>query len=333
VSTLASNAEKENITILFLSSIFITITITSIFVIFSFKQLIIGRIQNLCLGIEKISAGNYKARINNNINTDEIGQIQSGFNLMAETIYERTYNLESLVNKRTKELTNSIQNLQQFAYSISHDFKAPVRSISEFSRILMEDFDHGLDEEGTDFLSRINRSALKLQNLIEDMLILSRISYEKTDYDYFEIDHILDAVLLDYEDEIKSANINVKRIGGNFQIYTNDVIIEQIVHNLIENAIKFRSKTDPNIKIHYLDEKEQYIIKVEDNGIGIPSEEFDKIFQKFYQLEAYFTGQVQGIGLGLAVAKKIVDEHKGSIWVESALGKGSKFIVLLPISH
>ena len=115
-------------------------------------------------------------------------------------------------------------------------------------------------------------------------------------------------------------------------LYIDKIRIEEAIGNLLENAIKFNTKNDKKLWISGKQINKDFIqLEIKDNGHGIPSEEWEKIFQKFYQIEEYFTGRVEGAGLGLSLVKQIIESHGGKIWLESKLEEGSKFFLTLPI--
>jgi len=120
-------------------------------------------------------------------------------------------------------------------------------------------------------------------------------------------------------------------LGDVGEVYVDRLKIQDVIENLVENAIKFNDKKVKKVRISGRSVDDKFIqMEISDNGPGVPSEEQEKIFQKFYQVEEYFTGKVEGIGLGLPLAKRLVEAHGGRIWIESKLGEGSTFYFTLP---
>ena len=128
----------------------------------------------------------------------------------------------------------------------------------------------------------------------------------------------------------KKTELNIDCPAG-VNLEMNRVYLDQIIGNLIENAIKFNDKNAAKISIVVKKIPGKVEFSVTDNGPGIPNEEYERIFEKFYQVEKYFTGQVEGVGLGLAIVKKLIEREGGGIRVESKLGQGSTFIFTLPV--
>ncbi len=235
--------------------------------------------------------------------------------------------LERRVEERTAALNETNEHMQAFAYSVSHDLQAPLRAIRGFSQILLNESFSRLDAVSQDYLQRIDRSAERMQKLIQDLLAYSRLS--RADYAPEKIgtEGCILSVLNQLDSDIrqKQAEIEVKR--PLLPVFGHPAPLEQIVSNLVSNAIKFsRPKTTPRIQIWT--ERRDGIVRlfVEDNGIGILAEHRERIFGIFERLH----NSVPGTGMGLAIVKKAAERMGGAVGVEPAPGEGSRFWVDLP---
>ncbi len=246
---------------------------------------------------------------------DEIGMLASAFNNLRKSLSESF--------KRKNEA------IESFVYSISHDLKAPLRSIEGFSTALLEDYGDRLEGEAKHYLDRVIASAQKMGVLIDELLEYSRIG--RIDLARGDV-NIAEVVALALEDsiyEINKKNAKIK-ISENLPVIKNaeKQRIYQIFTNLISNALKYNDKEVPEIEIGYRDEGDHYLFYVRDNGIGFDMRYHDKIFEIFQRLHR--EDEYGGTGVGLAMVKKIVETYGGRIWAESKPGEGSTFYFTFP---
>lgn len=230
-----------------------------------------------------------------------------------------------------KDLECINRELDRFVYSVSHDLRAPLRGIASFSTFLEEDYKDKLGEEGKDYLNEIRKGTNRLSMFIDDLLALSRISRIRNPYEDVRISYLIDAVLKRIEFSIKEANAELI-IQENMPIVTCDrVKLGQVFLNLINNSIKFVAKNsnkNPRIEIGCAGTNEYYEFYVKDNGIGIDPRYHQQIFDAFRRLHA--SHEYEGTGVGLSIVKRIIEDHGGKIWVESALGEGTTFYFSIP---
>ncbi len=235
---------------------------------------------------------------------------------------------EEKVKQSTEELKRSNTELDQLAYTMSHDFKQPLRMISSFSQLLDGEYKGRLDKNADEYIKYIIDGTNTLQQMIEDMLVYSRIGTRGKTFEATNFNDILNQAL---------ANLKMV-IDENQAIITHDSLpqlmadpsqITRLFQNLIDNAIKFRKKAEfPKIHVSALQRQDEWVFSVIDNGIGIQPELFGKLFKFFQRLQG---DEYPGTGMGLAISKKIVERHGGRIWVESQPGKGSVFYFTIPV--
>jgi signal transduction histidine kinase len=256
---------------------------------------------------------------------DELDNLTVTFNQMVKAIKERD---KLKVDKSeleiiSKELIDKNVELGEFIYSISHDLRAPVVSISGYASILAEEYAGKLDEDGIKYLKRISENTSFMEQLIHDLIDLSRAERINYAFQDVNVSEILEVVSSQFSEDIRRMKIKFVVKSKLIRIYADKTKVIQVFNNLIGNAIKYIDPNkDPVIEVGGEMDGEFYRFYVKDNGIGISKAEQDKIFKLFYRIEG--TG-ISGTGVGLSIVKKIVDRHQGKVWVESELGKGSTF--------
>ncbi len=231
--------------------------------------------------------------------------------------------LEARVAERTAELQKSNEALEDFVYTVTHDLKAPLRAILGFSQFLKEDFGPLLPEEGQMYVNRMGQSAKRMERLINDLLELSRVGRIKNPYEETDIDKLLSETISTLAPDQKVA---IMIEGPMPSIICDRVRIGQVFANLISNAIKYNDKERAEITIGFDERDHEVEFFIKDNGPGIDERHFEKIFKIFQRL----SNDEGGTGIGLALVKKIIENHKGKIWVESELTSGTTFRFILP---
>ncbi|MBU7585614.1 MAG: GHKL domain-containing protein [Nostoc sp. TH1S01] len=219
-----------------------------------------------------------------------------------------------------QELKHTNQELNDFAYIVSHDLKAPLRGIGLLSEWLMNDYADKFDNEGKDLINKILIRVNKLQNLIDSILEYSRIGRIREEKREVNLHNIVRDVIEILEPS-KDIQIEISEIFP--IIYCEKTKIEQVFQNLLSNAIKFLGKPQGKIIVGCTEEEDYWKISIADNGIGIEEKYFTKIFQIFQKLSP--TPDSESTGIGLSIVKKIVEMYGGSIWLESQVDQGSTF--------
>ena len=225
------------------------------------------------------------------------------------------------------ELEKSNEDLKQFAYITSHDLQEPLNTLINFSKLLMEDYKGKLDDEANQCLGFIESSATRMSQQIRSLLEFSRLGRNEHE-EILDLNDVSKEVLMDLDSAISlsEAKITVSKLP---KIKASDYDIRTLFMNLISNAIKYKnSSKKPNVKLSAKKEKDYWKFTIADNGIGIEQIHHKKIFQIFQRLHG--EEDFKGEGIGLANCKKIISNLGGKIWVESTLGKGSKFHFTLP---
>ncbi len=265
---------------------------------------------------------------------DEIGELAQSFNIMADKLAAAKASLEAKkdeLEEQKRLLEQANKELDSFVYTASHDLRAPLRGVSSFTSFLEEDYKDKLDEEGKDYLREIREGANRMNQLIEDLLKLSRISRIKNPYEDVDMNALIDSVIKRIGFDVKEKKVDLN-VQGNMPIVRCDRIkMNEAFQNLINNAVKFSSKNNkekPRVEIGYADAGEFHKFYVKDNGIGIDPKYHDEIFDIFRRLHT--AEEYEGTGAGLSVVKRIVDDHGGNIWVESEVGKGATFYFTIP---
>jgi len=228
---------------------------------------------------------------------------------------------------RSAELQRSNEDLAQFAYVASHDLQEPLRMVATYTELLAEHYSDAGDEKTEKYIRYAVEGANRMRQLVKDLLAYSRVGTRGGAPAEVDSGAVLRTVL----DQLKVAidESHAEIVCDMLPvIYVDEMQIAQVFQNLIGNALKFRGDQSPRIHIGALRTDDAWRFHVEDNGIGIDKPHTDVIFQMFQRLHE--RGRYDGSGIGLAIAKKIVERHGGRIWVKSELGKGSTFFFTMP---
>lgn len=234
---------------------------------------------------------------------------------------------EDLIN----DLKRSNKELQQFAYVASHDLQEPLRTIASFTELIERRYRGQLDKDADEFIEFIVDGTNRMQAMIKDLLQYSRVQTKGGEFTSTDIQKALDQALSNLKVSIEENNAEITHDELPTVVADEKQFI-QLFQNLISNAIKFRKEEEPP-KIHISackdEEKNEYVFAVSDNGIGMDPEQSKRIFEIFQRLHT--REEYKGTGIGLAVAKKILERHGGRIWVESEPEKGTTFYFAIPI--
>ncbi len=232
--------------------------------------------------------------------------------------------LENRVAERTRQLENSNKELEDFAHTVSHDLRAPLRSMEGFSDILLDEYGDLLGDQGRDFLQRISRSSSKMDLLIDDLLKYSRLGLAEINLVDVPLKRVFDEVLTGLQTEIDGLPVTLEIPDILPHVMGTQNQLVQIMTNLITNSIKYhRSGVPPIIRIGVGKENSWVVLNVKDNGLGIKPEYHEKIFEIFERLHS--DDEIPGTGVGLAIVKKAVGKLNGEIALKSKYNKGTSF--------
>jgi signal transduction histidine kinase len=232
--------------------------------------------------------------------------------------------------RAVEEMERSNQELEQFAYVASHDLQEPLRMVAAYTQLLAERYRGKLDEQADQYIAYAVEGALRMQALILDLLAFSRVGRTDIDRGNNDCNAAVDAALQNLRGAVEDSGAVITHAQLP-AVAANRTQLVQLFQNLIGNAIKFRGKETPTIRVSAEEHGTDWRFSVADNSIGISHEYKDKIFVIFQRLHT--RQEYPGNGMGLAICKKIVEHHGGRIWVESEPGHGSTFLFTLPAGH
>jgi len=269
---------------------------------------------------------------------------------LEKKVDERTHELQEEIEERkiteeelrttaedlmeiTEELQRSNKELEQFAYIASHDLQEPLRTVTSSLGLLGRHYKGHIDEEAGQFIAYAVGSTRHMQQLIKDLLAYSRVTTRGQAFKLVHLDGVLSNVLESLKVAIEESGATITLPDSMPLVRGDTTQLTQLFQNLIGNAIKFKGDDPPDVLVgvEHDPARNEWVISIKDNGIGMDMQYADKVFTIFQRLHT--TEEYSGTGVGLAICKKIVERHGGRIWVESELGKGSTFYFTLPIPH
>ncbi len=272
---------------------------------------------------------------------NEFGEVYAHTGTLQDITAQKKHEME--LEDKNRELEDSNKNLEQFAYIASHDLQEPLRKIRAFGGRLADKYESQLDGKGTDYLNRMQNAAERMQTLINDLLKYSRVARNQAPLQETELNDVIRGVIDDLETTIRESDASV--FVDELPVVSGDPLqLRQLFQNLLTNALKFvPSERTPEIKIwaEYPDQNgtdkqenefvRQVSVKIRDNGIGVDERYKERIFGLFERLHG--RSEYSGTGIGLAICKRVVQNHNGEIRVESEKGKGTTFEIIFPIKQ
>jgi PAS domain S-box-containing protein len=246
---------------------------------------------------------------------------------VAMDITERK-NSEQELLKLSQNLDEANKELESFTYSVSHDLRAPLRSIDGYTKILFEEYYEKLDEEGKKTMKVVMRNARKMGQLIDDLLAFSRVGRLELSKSLISMDVMVQAQIAELKDQYKGKSIQVEFHPLPIVMIDNN-LMKQVWYNLLSNAFKYSSqKESVFIEIGSFEDGACQVYYVKDNGVGFDMAYVDKLFGVFQRLHKM--NEFEGTGVGLAIVKRIILKHQGNVWAEGCRNRGATFYFSLP---
>ncbi|MEL6628316.1 MAG: tetratricopeptide repeat protein [Bacteroidota bacterium] len=232
-----------------------------------------------------------------------------------------------ILENKNQQLQRSNEALERFAYVASHDLKEPLRSIGSFTTLLKRRYHGQFDREGQEYIDYIVTGVNRMYHLLEDLLKYSRLIHQgEGQREAVDLNAVVNTVKSSLDQSLRERAVDLA-VPPLPVVHSNAAQMQQLFQNLLNNAIKYNDKVKPAVTIDYHQRGQEHLFAVRDNGVGINAEYHQKIFDVFQRLSRSAS---EGTGVGLAICKKIVEQHEGQIWVESEEGEGSTFYFTLP---
>ena len=230
-------------------------------------------------------------------------------------------------HERERQLEESNERLEQFAYAASHDLQEPLRMVTSYLQLLEKRYDDALDEDGEEFLEFAVDGAERMREMIDGLLEYSRVDTQGDAFEPVELEHLVEEVREDLQVQIDESDADIS-VGDLPRVVGDESQLRQVLQNLFSNAITYSGDERPTISVEAERRGRKCVISVRDGGIGIDPDQQDRVFEVFQRLHSQ--NEHAGTGIGLALCQRIVERHGGRIWVDSDPGKGSTFSFTLP---
>lgn len=281
-----------------------------------------------------IGHGNLDIKVESSSNI-EINELSSAFNTMTGQLSEAKQELEEkndalaknldLVEAQKQDLEKVNRELDNFVGTVSHDIRSPLTGISGYATILDNQYREQFDKRAQRCITGIKNGIERMNNMIIDLLELTKISRVRNPYEQTDMDDLVDSIIARLEYRIAEQNVEVRIQDSLPTVFCDRIKIGEVFHNLISNGLKFSSKVDrqSTMEIGFTENESDFEFWVKDNGIGIAPEDQDQVFGIFKRLES--AKEYEGTGAGLSIVKGIIDEHQGRIWIDSELGQYTAF--------
>ncbi len=243
---------------------------------------------------------------------------------LLEDLQESNRQLENL----SKGLIESNRELEDFTYTVSHDLRAPLRWVEGFSKALLDEYFDRLDDRGKHYLKRVRAAAMRMSQLIDDLLQLARVSRVQLQSEPVDLSIIFKEIVDAYNQTLSDQKVTVN-IQPGLQAFCDPHLIRVVLENLIGNAFKFtRNKKEPMLEFDGETVDKETIFRIKDNGVGFDMQYVNKLFNPFQRLHS--VEEFEGTGIGLSIVDKILKRHQGRVWAESAEGQGATFYFTIP---
>jgi signal transduction histidine kinase len=242
---------------------------------------------------------------------------------------EYSKGLEKKVAERTQDLESRAKELEAFAYTVSHDLKAPLRGIQTYSQLLAEGYASKLDEQGRRYAESVGKAAANMKQLIDDLLEYSRLERREAQMGPVDLRGLAESVLAERRPVMEQYHTQVELDIVLPAVAGDRAILRQAIANLLDNAIKFsRDAKPPRVTMRGREENGQCVVSISDNGVGFDMQHKERVFEIFQRLHR--PEEFEGTGIGLSIVRRAVEKHGGRVWVQAEPGKGATFSFTIP---
>jgi signal transduction histidine kinase len=306
--------------------------IVAIFMYFIFNRLVVVRLEGLSNFVRQYDIHALSKEVTippftDNSHPDEITEIALALNTMQNHLSQSVKEIQTSLEEARAANTE----LESFSYSISHDLRAPLRSIDGFSHLLLDEYGEKINNEGKDYIRRVRKNAQHMGLLIDDMLSLSKVTRGDLNRTVCNLSEIADTAIKKLQDSEPQRTVNV-HISPGIRGWVDKSLFESLMDNLIGNAWKYTNKSeDPRIEFGSTTQNNEAVYFVRDNGAGFDMQYANKLFNAFQRLHG--VEEFPGTGIGLATVSRILQRHGGRIWPEAEVGKGATFYFTLGNNH
>jgi signal transduction histidine kinase len=294
------------------------------------RRVVLGPLSGLADEVRGVAAGDFESEVHGT-GPREVVALGAGVEAMRRQILAEFHALRDTterLDERTAELERSNTELEQFAYVASHDLQEPLRKVASFTQLLERRYKGQLDERADQYIGFAVDGAKRMQVLINDLLAFSRVGRLTREHVEIGADELVDQALANLSMAIEESGASVTVAKDMPRVFVDASLIVGVFQNLVGNAIKFCGERRPEIALSVADAGEEWEFSVADNGIGIEPEYADRIFvifQRLHPKDAY-----PGTGIGLAMARKIIEYHGGRIWLDTSVDSRTVFRFTLP---
>jgi PAS domain S-box-containing protein len=261
---------------------------------------------------------------------DQSGRL-IGFSKVLRDVTEKKQaeeHMELTVAQRTADLRATNEQLEAFVYSIAHDLRSPLRSITGYSQLLLDDYSSGLDPGAQQILRRIRGSSEFMDRLLLDLLAYGRAARAELELQPVDLRKAWETALMQHAIQIEQNKASIETVGPMPAVQAHEVTLGQVLANLLSNALKFvQPGVKPHVRFRVEEEADFVRIWIEDNGIGIPPDQQERAFRVFERLHG---SKYSGTGIGLSIVRKGVERMGGQVGIKSAPGKGTRCWIALP---